>query len=143
MTDQERILNAIEDPGAAKVLNQIWEQINGEPLQAARMMRAFQSAGSIITDTLKALPAQWEALEQELSRADLHRARFVQDLRDFRVLTSGELAAAVNDLKGLQEFFEKLDHDDFLNRANRILDLCERLSKAKRDGTFDLVKKLL
>lgn len=140
--EQEKLLNAIEDQGTAKVLSEILSQIEGEPLAAARMLRAFQSAGNVITDTLKELPAKWNQLEEELTKADLHRARFVQDLRDFRTLTSGELAAAVKDLDAVVKFFDKLDSDEFLNKANRIIDLCDRLSKAKRDGTLDWIKKL-
>lgn len=143
MNEQDIILSAIQDPGAAKVLAEIWCQIEGEPLAAARMLRAFQSANVIITDTLKELPAKWQALEEELTKADLHRARFVQDLRDFRQSTSGELADAIKDVKELSSFFTKLDDDAFLNKANRILDLCDRLAKAKRDGSLENLKKLL
>lgn len=37
---------------------------------------------------------------------------------------------------------QKLDEDQFLNKANRIIDLCDKLQKAKRDGTLDWIKKL-
>ncbi len=141
-TDQEKLLSAIEDPNAARVLMEIWKQIEGEPLAAARMIRAFQGASQIIKETLKDLPELWGKLETELATADLQRARFTQDLRDFRSGTTGELKAAVEDLKQLQEFFSKLDNDDFLNKANRILDLCDKLTKARRDGTLEWIKKL-
>lgn len=142
MTDQERILTLIEDPAAAKILCDIWEQIDKEPLAAARMIRAFQGAKQIIAETLNDLPAMWARLERELATADLHRAQFTQDLRDFRNGTTKELNEACTDLKSLQEFFAKLDDDAFLNKANRILELCDRLNKAKRDGTLDWIKKM-
>lgn len=141
--DQERLLSTIEDPNAARILAEIWKQIEGEPLAAARMIRAFQGAKNIITETLTDLPALWKKLEEELTTADIHRARFTQDLRDFRSGTTSELGAAVKDLKELQEFFMKLDDDKFLNRANRVLDLCDKLSKAKRDGTLDWLQTML
>ena len=46
-------------------------------------------------------------------------------------------------MRELSTFFAKLDDDAFLNKANRILDLCDRLAKAKRDGSLDNLKKLL
>ncbi len=63
------------------------------------------------------------------------------DLRDFRAATSGELAAATADLKKVHDFFESIDDDKFLNKVNRILDICERVGKAKRDGTLDWLKE--
>lgn len=142
MTDQDKILEAIADPGAAKVLAEIWRQIEGEPLAAARMMRAFSGAKAVITDTLKELPAMWENLETELTKADLHRARFTQDLREFRSGTGNELALAMEDLKKVSDFFDKIDDDKFLNKANRLIDLCEKLSRFKKDGTLDWLKTL-
>ncbi len=142
MSDQEKILNAIEDPNAARILAEIWRQIEGEPLAAARMIRAFQGAKAVIHETLNELPAMWGKLETELTNADLHRARFTQDLRDFRSSTTGELKAAIDDLKELQAFFAKLDDDAFLNKANRIIELCDKLTKAKRDGTLEWIAKL-
>lgn len=140
--EQDKLLNAIQDEGTARVLAEIWKQIEGEPLAAARMIRAFQGAKAIITDTLKELPEKWEKLEVELTKADLHRAQFTQDLRDFRANTSRELADAMVDLQKVSEFFDGIDEDKFLNKANRILDLCDRLAKAKRDGTLDWIKSL-
>jgi hypothetical protein len=142
-SDQEKILSAIEDEASARILREIWTQIEGEPLAAARMLRAFQSAKSVITDTLKELPEKWNQLEEELTKADLHRARFVQDLRDFRKDTSSELADAMKDVGGLVAFFEKIDEDKFLNKANRVLELCERMSRARRDGTLEVLERLL
>lgn len=141
--EQEAILKLTDDEGAAKVLLEIWNQINGEPLAAARMLRAFQGAKSVIDETLKELPAKWEQLEKELTNADLHRARFTQDLIEFRSSSMKEINAAKVDLEALQDFFLELDEDKFLNRANRVLDLCERLSKAKRDGTLEWIKTVL
>ena len=140
MSDQDKILNAISDPGSAKILAEIWKQIEGEPLAAARMMRAFQGAKSVVTETLKELPEMWKALDEQLTNADLRRAAFTQDLREFRAGTGAELAAAVEDLKKVSEFFSKLDDDEFLNKANRLIDLCEKLQKFKRDGTLDWLK---
>lgn len=143
MTDEDKVLSAIEDPTAARILAEIWQQINGEPLAAARMMRAFAGAKAVVHDTLKELPAMWSALDAELTNADLRRAAFTQDLRDFRQNTTGELKAAIEDLKALQAFFAKLDDNDFLNKANRILELCDKLTKAKKDGTLAAIQKLL
>ncbi len=140
---QDRILQVIEDPGAAKILDEIWRQIEGEPVQAARLLRAFQGVKAVLKETMEELPAQWEALEQHLTRADLERARVTQDLRDFRASTVKEMAAAVEDLKVMQAFFRDLNEDAFLNKANRLMDLCEKLARAKRDGTLDILKKLL
>ena len=142
MTDQDKVLNAIGDPAMAKILSQILEQIDGEPLAAARMIRAFQGAFSIINETTKALPAAWNELEGHLTNADLKRAQFTQDLRDFRQNTMGELKAAVEDLKVLEAFFAKLDDNEFLNKSNRILELFDKLTKAKRDGTLEWISKL-
>lgn len=141
-TDQEKLLSTIEDANAARILMEIWKQIEGEPLAAARMIRAFQGARQIIHETIEDLPKMWADLERELATADINRARFTQDLRDFRTNTTGELKAAVEDLKVLQAFFSKMDDDQFLNKANRIIELCDKLTKAKRDGTLDWIKKL-
>lgn len=141
--EQERLLNAIDDPASAKMLSEIWKQIEGEPLAAARMMRSFSGATQIVKETLKDLPELWKKLEDELTTCDLHRARFTQDLRDFRNGTTSELSDAIKDLKALEDFFVKLDDDAFLNRANRLLDVCDRLTKAKRDGTLVWLTKLL
>jgi hypothetical protein len=143
MTDQEKVFGAIEDPTTAKILSIILDQINGEPLAAARMIRAFQGAFSIINETTEQLPAKWQELEEHLVNCDLKRAQFTQDLRDFRQNTTGELKAAVEDLKVLEQFFAKLDDNEFLNKANRILELCDKLTKAKRDGTLAMLQKLL
>lgn len=140
--EQDKLFDAIQDEGTARVLAEIWKQIEGEPLAAARMIRAFQGAKSIITETLEELPANWNALEKELTKADIHRARFTQDLRDFRANTSKELGEAMVDLKKVYDFFDSVDCDQFLNKANRVLEVCERLSKAKRDGTLDWIKNM-
>lgn len=141
-TDQEAVFEAISDPTAAKILREIWDNINGEPLAAARMIRAFRQAHAVIDETLKALPAMWKELDSQLVEADLRRAQFTQDLRDFRQNTAGELKAAITDLKQIEDFFAKVNNDDFVNKANRILELCDRLTKAKRDGTLEWISKL-
>lgn len=142
MTDQERILDAIQDPAAAKILSELWAQIQNEPIAAARMARAFQGAKQILTETLRDLPDLWRQLDDACANADLKRLSFTQDLRDFRAGTTNELKGAVEDLKVLEAFFSKLDDSEFLNKANRILDLCDKLAKAKREGTLDWIKKL-
>ena len=140
---QDLLLKAIEDPGAAKILAEIWTQIEGEPLMASRMVRAFQSGLAIIREATKEIPAHWKELEEQLTRCDLHRAQFTQDLRDFRNGTTAELAASIKDLGVLEEFFEKLNDDEFMNKANRVLELCDRLTKARRDGTLDWLVKVI
>lgn len=141
--EQETLLSLSDDPATAKILTEIWNQINGEPLMAARMMRAFKGALHVIDETLTELPAQWKRLDAEMVNADLRRAEFTNDLRKFRSDTTAELAAATKDIAELDKFFKLMNDDAFLNKANRLLELCEKLNKAKRDGTLDFVKKML
>lgn len=141
--EQDKLLSAIEDEGTARVLAEIWKQIEGEPLAAARMLRAFAGAKSAIDDMLRDIPQKWEQLETELTKADLHRARFLQDMMEFKSSTSKEMAGALENVKQLYEFFEKVDSDKFLNKANQLLDLCDRIGKAKRDGTLETLRALL
>lgn len=136
MNDQDLLLSVAESPANARILAEIWQSIQGEPLAAARLIRSFQGLKGILRETIDGLPAMWQELEKHLVEADLKRAAFTQDLREFRANNAGELKAAVDDLKQVEEFFARVNKGDFLNQANRVLDLCERLQRAKKDGTL-------
>lgn len=135
-SDQDVILEVAENPAHARILAEIWQNMQGEPLAAARLIRSFQGLKAILRETIDGLPAMWSELDKHLVEADLKRAAFTQDLRVFRANNAGELKAAVDDLKQVEEFFARVNKGDFLNNANRVLDLCERLQRAKKDGTL-------
>lgn len=141
--EQDYLLSKIDDPKVAKIMSDIWKQIEGEPFTAARLIRSLGAVKAALNETLTDLPEQWEKFEAEMTKADLRRVGFLQDIRDLRAGTLMEMAAALKDLKEVQDFFVKLDDDKFLNKANRLLEICNKLATAKRDGTFDLLKKLL
>lgn len=141
--EQELILKAVDDPAQAKILCEIWEQIQNEPLAAARMIRSFQAATQMIDTVLKDIPAKWKELEDHLTTADIHRARFIDDLRSFNAGTMKEMGSAVSDLEKLQKLFLMVDNDKFLNRANQLLDLCDRLAQAKNDGSLEMLSRMM
>jgi hypothetical protein len=140
--EQEKLLGVADDPKAAKILSDIWNMIDGEPLVAARMMRAFESARAVIRETVRELPAEWEKLDKEIARADLNRAAFLQDLQEFRTGVVGELSQVKDAMQTVEAFFSKVNVDQFVNKVNRVLDVCNRVAQAKEDGTLDILKKL-
>lgn len=140
---QDKLLELIQSEPRAKILWEMWQTLDSAPLQAARIMRTFQEAGKMVDVVLAELPAKFKELETATAKADLAREGFIADIRRFRNESVTETQEALRAVKEIQATLADINADTFVAKANRVIDVCERLGKAKRDGTFDLLKRLL
>lgn len=138
---QNKVLSAIENPKIAEVLANMADLIEDAPLQAARLVRQFEQATAVVSKAVTDIPECWKKIEDLLLESELRRSQFTEDLRKFRTETIEETRACADALGQLKGALQGID-DSALNKANRVLEVCEKLAKAKKDGTFDLIAKL-
>lgn len=140
---QEKILQVIEDDGQAKVLANIWQMIEGSPLQAAKILRALEQSSAAVKAIGNEIPEAWQRLDGLCLDAEVKRSQFIEDLRTFRKETLTEMNLIADSLLKLKGTLAAIDEDKVLNKANRVIEIVEKLSKAKKDGSLDVLKKLL
>jgi len=141
MDSTSKILEAIEDPKVAEILSKYLDLVENSPMSAIRLVRAFEQATAVIEKATKEIPECWQKLDDLLLESELRRQQFTGDLAKFRKETIDETAACAGALTTLKTALAGFD-DNSLNRANRVIEVAEKLSKLKRDGTLDLLQKL-
>lgn len=140
---QEKMFGVIEDEGQAKILANIWQMIEGAPLQAAKVIRALEQSSQAVQTITQEIPAAWEKLDEQCVEAEVRRAQFIEDLRKFRKESVSELTAVVGAVGDLKKALADLNEDEVLNKANRIIEVADKLGRLKRDGSLEMLKKLL
>lgn len=138
---QDRLLRVIEDEPNAEVLADIWKKIEGAPLEAARMLRSFEQIAAVVQKVVREIPEHWKQLDDLLLESELRKSQFTEDLRKFRKELIDEVRLASDSIGALKTSLSAID-DNHLNKANRIVELCEKLARAKRDGSLDVLKAL-
>lgn len=140
---QEKILQVAEDEGQARILANIWQMIEGAPMQAAKVLRALEQSSEAVSKVAKDIPDAWVRLDEQCLEADVRRAQFIEDLRKFRKDTLTELTLVVEAVGNLKKSLDAINDDAVLNKANRIVEVADKLSRIKKDGSLELLKKLL
>lgn len=140
---QETLLGVIEDEQQAQVLAKFWELLNKTPLEAAKVIRALEQSSDAVKKITTDIPEAWQKLDEQCLEADVRRAQFIEDLRKFRKDTLTELSGVVEAVTQLKASLDMVNSDDVLNKANRIIEVAEKLARLKRDGALDLLKKIL
>lgn len=141
--DQEKLFGVIEDEKQAQVLAKFWDLLNGAPLQAAKVIRALEQSSDAVQKIATDIPEAWQRLDEQCLEADVRRAQFIEDLRKFRKDTLTELSGVVEAVTQLKASLDTVNSDDVLNKANRIIEVAEKLARLKRDGALELLKKIL
>lgn len=140
---QEKIFQAIQDEGQAQALANIWQMVEGAPLQAAKVLRGLEQSTDAVAKIANEIPEAWKRLDDQALEVELKRQQFIDDLRKFRKDTLLEVTELAEAFKALKASMDAVDEDKVLNKANRIIDVAEKLARMKRDGTFEIIKKLL
>lgn len=140
-TAQDKILHVIDHEPTAEILAKFWELLNKQPLEAAKVVRALEESSIAIGKIGKEIPEAWERLTEQAVDAQIKRSQFLEDLRTFRSETVGEVASLSESLSALKNSLASID-DAAMNKANRVIEMCERLGKIQRDGTLDTLRKL-
>ena len=139
---QEKILQVAEDEGQSQVLANLWQMIEGSPMKAAGVLRALQQSSDAVTKITQEIPDAWQKLDEQCLEAEVRKAQFIEDLRKFRKETLTELTGIVDAVTQLKRSLDGVNNDDALNKVNRIIEAAEKLSRLKKDGSLDLLKKL-
>lgn len=140
---QEKILQVIEDESHAKVLANIWQMVEGAPLQAAKVLRGLEQSTEAVTKIAMEIPEAWRRLDDQALEVEVRRQQFIDDLRTFRKDTLVEVTELADAFRGLKTALDSVDEDKVLNKANRLIEVAEKLAKMKRDGTLETIRKLL
>jgi len=140
---QEKLFGVIEDESQAQVLGKLWDLLNGAPLQAAKVIRALEQSSEAVQKITTDIPEAWQRLDEQCVEADVRRAQFIEDLRKFRKDTLTELSGVVEAVTQLRQSLDSVNDDDVMNKANRIIEVAEKLARLKRDGALELLKKIL
>lgn len=140
---QEKILRAIEDEGQAQALANIWQMVEGAPLQAAKVLRGLEQSTEAVAKIANEIPEAWKRLDDQALEVEIRRQQFIEDLRKFRKETILEVTELATAFQSLKASMDAIDEDKVLNKANRIIEMAEKLARMKRDGTFETIKKLL
>lgn len=141
MDPQTRLLNAIENPKTAAALEQVLSLMESAPAEAVRLVRSFEQATAVIAKAVEDVPKCWKQLDELLLESELRRSQFTEDLRKFRKETIEETRACAEALGTLKTALQGID-DPAMNKANRVVELCEKLARAKKDGTLEILKSL-
>src|SRR6185295_1523754 len=140
---QEKLFGVIEDESQAQVLGKLWDLLNGAPLQAAKVIRALEQSSEAVQKITTDIPEALQRLDEQCVEADVRRAQFIEDLRKFRKDTLTELSGVVEAVTQLRQSLDSVNDDDVMNKANRIIEVAEKLARLKRDGALELLKKIL
>lgn len=141
-TPQDRLLAAIEDPETARILDGFYQKVQGAPLEAAKLLRTFEQMTQIVAKATTDIPESWAKLDDLMLESEIRKSQFVDDLRKFRKDLLDEVKSAAESIASLKTSLVGID-DNLLNKANRIVELCEKLGKAKKDGSLDILKQLV
>lgn len=139
---QEKLLGVIEDEAQANILANVWQMIEGSPLQAAKVIRALEQSHDAVLKITADIPEAWRTLDEQCVEADVRRAQFIEDLRVFRKESVTELTAVMTVVGQLKDVLDQINENDVLNKANRLLELAERFGRARRDGSLDMLKNI-
>lgn len=140
---QEKILHIIEDENQAQVLANLWQKIQGAPLEAAKIIRALEQSTDAVTKIAVEIPEAWKRLDEQALEVEVRRQQFIEDLRTFRKETLLEVTALADAFRGLKTALDSVDEDKVLNKANRLIELADKLARMKKDGTLETIKHLL
>jgi hypothetical protein len=140
---QEKILHVIEDENHAKVLANVWQMIEGAPLQAAKVLRGLEQSTEAVAKVAAEIPEAWKRLDDQALEVEVRRQQFIEDLRTFRKDTLVEMTAMADAFRGLKSALDSVDEDKVLNKANRLIEVADKLARMKKDGTLETIKHLL
>lgn len=140
---QEKILQVAEDEGQSQVLANLWQMVEGSPMQAARVVRALEQSSDAVKKITSDIPDAWSRLDEQCVEAEVRKAQFIEDLRKFRKDTVVEMTGIIESVAALKKQLDAINDDAVLNKANRLIEVAEKLGRLKKDGSLDLLRKLL
>lgn len=80
---------------------------------------------------------------QELVEWNDASDKYLKELREFRMAAITEIHNTKNELADIRRFFLADNHHEEIRRLREFVDLCERLSKLKKDGTLDVLAETI
>ena len=121
---QDVLLSALSDPDSAATLYDCWSLLQRAPSKAADILMQFR-------DVSQAAKIATVDIQDAVTRFDNLKPRLE------------ELSQAATLIQAFQRQVAATDEAQVLNRLNRLVELAERVRQLKKDGSFELMRKLL
>ena len=108
------------------------DQINKEPQKLTALARAAFDARNVLDENMKQIGPLMENFNATVKVA-------LEDVRQSRMAIIGEVAHLLQPLREVRAFLLGKDYEFEIARLKEFCDLCDRLSKLKKDGTLDAI----